>query len=305
MTMNERDARDPTAVLNGATHGPGVSWGAIFAGAVGAASLSLILLVLGVGLGLSSVSPWAQDGVSATAFGVSTILWITLTGLVSSAMGGYIAGRLRTRWVGTHGDEIYFRDTAHGFIAWGVATLITAATLTSAIGSIVGTTLQAGGAMAGAAGTTAMAAGGGAAAVAAKSGSTDGASNYFTDSLFRQDASASPAQNASSNSNAEAATIVAQSVKSGTMTPEDSKYLGRMVAQRTGLSQEDAEKRVNETFAKVEAAANDAATKAKEAADKARKASTYASLWLFISLLIGAFSASLAATFGGKRRDLY
>ena len=106
-----------------------VSWAAIEAGAAAAASLSLILLILGVGLGLSSVSPWARDGISAGAFGVSTILWLTLTQLFAAAMGGYLAGRLRTRWTEVHTDEIYFRNTAHGFVAWAVATLATAALL--------------------------------------------------------------------------------------------------------------------------------------------------------------------------------
>src|SRR5450756_2340902 len=94
-----------------------VSWGAIMAGAAAAAALSLILLILGIGLGLSSASPWAHQGVSATTFGVSTILWVTLTQLVASGMGGYLAGRLRTKWVEVHTDEVYFRDTAHGFLA--------------------------------------------------------------------------------------------------------------------------------------------------------------------------------------------
>ena len=91
-----------------------VSWAAIFAGAAGAAALSLILLILGTGLGLSSVSPWADRGASASTFGVSTIVWITFTQLAASGMGGYLAGRLRTRWASTHTDEVYFRDTAHG-----------------------------------------------------------------------------------------------------------------------------------------------------------------------------------------------
>ena len=42
---------------------------------------------------------------------------------------------------------------------------------------------------------------------------------------------------------------------------------------------------------------------AKETADEARKASAYAALWIFVSLLIGAFVASLAATLGGRQRD--
>jgi len=111
-----------------------VSWAAIVAGAVGAAALSLILLLLGTGLGLSSVSPWAGQGASASTFGISTILWVSFTQLAAAGMGGYLAGRLRTRWAATHTDEVYFRDTAHGFLAWAVATLLTAAVLTSAVG---------------------------------------------------------------------------------------------------------------------------------------------------------------------------
>ena len=120
-----------------------VSWGAIFAGAAAAAALSLILLILGTGLGLSSISPWAHDGVSATTFGVTTIIWITLTQLLAAGMGGYLAGRLRTKWIELHTDEVFFRDTAHGFLAWAIASLATATLLTSVIGAIVSGGVQA------------------------------------------------------------------------------------------------------------------------------------------------------------------
>src|SRR6185436_4363413 len=117
---------------------------AIVAGAAAAAALSLILLILGTGLGFSVVSPWSHDGISATAFGMSTILWLTFTQLAASGLGGYLAGRLRTKWAAAHPDEIYFRDTAHGFLAWAVATLATAALLTSVIGAIIGGGVKAG-----------------------------------------------------------------------------------------------------------------------------------------------------------------
>jgi len=111
---------------------PAVSWGAVLAGAAGAAALSLVLLILGTGLGLSVVSPWAQDGVRAATFGAGTIAWITLTQVAASALGGYLAGRLRSRWVGTQHDEVYFRDTAHGFLAWALSSLAAAALLVTA-----------------------------------------------------------------------------------------------------------------------------------------------------------------------------
>lgn len=303
----------------------GVSWAAVFAGAAGAASLSLILLLLGTGLGLSSVSPWAQSGISATTFGISTILWITFTQIAASGMGGYLAGRLRIKWVGVHTDETYFRDTAHGFLAWSVATLVTAAMLTSAIGSIVGSGVQAGAAVAGGAATTAAAAGTGAATAAAGQASQSDAPSYLVDSLFRKHVTAAdpnasapttspipvaqdaPTANQASNSTstAEVARIFANSLTAGAPLPaEDVKYVGQVVAQRAGISQQEAEKRVADTYAKAQAKMAEAKAKAQEAADTARKTSAYGALWLFVSLLVGAFVASFTATFGGRHRDL-
>jgi hypothetical protein len=273
-----------------------VSWGAIVAGAAAAAALSLILLILGIGLGLSSVSPWAQNGIGAATFGVSTILWISLTQVLASGMGGYLAGRLRTKWVAVHTDEVYFRDTAHGFLAWAVASLATAALLTSVIGSIVSSGIQAG-------------------SVIAKSDSSNGPMGYFVDSLFRKDMKATTAvsppaaigamvavaaEQATAASRSEVTRIFMSATPMETLPAEDVRYVGQVVAQRTGLTQQAAEKRVNDTYARVQEKLRDA----KATAEKARKASAYAALWLFISLLIGAFVASLAATYGGRRRDI-
>ena len=296
-----------------------VSWGAIFAGAAGAAALSLILLILGTGLGLSSVSPWAHSGISATTFGVSTILWVTATQLVASGLGGYLAGRLRTKWVAVHTDEVYFRDTAHGFLAWAVASLVTAALLTSVIGSIISGGIQAGASVAGGVATTATAATAGGAAAAgsemAKSGSDGGPMGYFVDTLFRKDmTTAVPAGNGARAGDtmeqspvapsSEVTRIFMSALQTGTLSPEDVKYVGQIVSQRTGLAQRDAEKRVSDTYARIQAKLHDAEVATKDAANKTRKASAYAALWIFVSLLGGAFVASLAATYGGRRRDL-
>ena len=296
------------------TNSSGVSWGAIFAGATAAAALSLILLMLGVGLGLSAVSPWKQEGVSAGAFGISTILWITLTQLIASGMGGYLAGRLRTKWASIHTDEVYFRDTAHGFLAWATASLATAALLTSVIGSIVSGGIQAGATVAGGAATTAVAAAAGGAAAGGndmdKSGDA-GPMGYFVDSLFRKDMSAAAAgtsvsvnQPSATPPAAEITRIFMTTVRTGAMAADDVRYVGQVVSQRTGLSQQDAEKRVTDTYARLQAKLREIETAAREAADKTRKASAYAALWLFISLLIGAFVASFSATYGGRRRDI-
>ena len=291
-----------------------VSWGAILAGAAAAAALSLILLILGVGLGLSSVSPWTQVGVSATTFGVTTILWITFTQLAASGMGGYLAGRLRTKWISVHTDEVYFRDTAHGFLAWAVASLATAALLSSVIGSIIGTGVQAGATAASGAVAATAAAGGGAAAMAAdtsKTGDDAGATGYFVDALLRRnlDAQSTPDSVGSAPADtapptAEVARIFTANAGADSLPAEDVRYLGQLVSQRTGMSQQDAEKRVIDTYARMQAKIRDVGNATKAAADDARKASSYAALWLFISLLIGAFVASWSATFGGRQRDL-
>ena len=292
-----------------------VSWGAIAAGAAAGASLSLILLILGVGLGLSSVSPWAHEGVSAASFGVSTIVWLTLTQLLSSAMGGYLAGRLRTKWLDTHTDEVYFRDTAHGFLAWAVASLATAALLTSAIGSILSGGVQVGASVVEGVANTATVAAGSFAASGKMASEESGPMAYFVDSLFRRDGSAEAARSTGSPVPAEASertkTIEASEVgrifmnvsRSEPLPPEDIRYVGQLVAQRTGVSQQEAEKRVTDVYTRAQAKLHNAEVAAKEAADKARKASAYAALWMFVSLLIGAFVASLAATYGGRQRD--
>ena len=299
-----------------------VSWGSIAAGAAAAASLSLILLILGVGLGLSSVSPWAQDGVSATTIGVSTILWLTLTQLLASAMGGYLSGRLRTKWTDVHNDEVYFRDTAHGFLAWAVASLATAALLTSVIGSILSGGVQAGVSVAGGVASTAGAAVSGAAASARMpQGNDGGPMGYFVDALFRRDATAAAAgaapvagiaglaaatganERTAGNDTVEVTRIFMHGSRTEPLPTDDIRYVGQLVVQRTGLSQQDAEKRVADIYAKAQAKVRNADVALRDAADKGRKASAYSALWLFVSLLIGAFVASLAATFGGRRRD--
>jgi hypothetical protein len=252
-----------------------VSWGAVLAGAAAAAALSLILLILGAGLGLSSVSPWSGLGVSATTFGVSAIVWLMVTQLAASGLGGYLAGRLRTRWADLQADEVYFRDTAHGLLAWSVASLVTAAVLTTTIGAVLGQDKR-------------------------NASATDPASlvhgravdGYYIDILFRpQPALVPPA--VLPRPDGEVVRVMAKGLSEGALLDEDVRYLGQLVSQRTGLALPAAEQRVTDTF-----------ERAKTAAAKATKAAAHASLWMFISLLAGAFVASWLATYGGRRRDL-
>lgn len=253
-----------------------VSWGAVLAGAAAAAALSLILLILGAGLGLSSFSPWTGLGVSATTFGVSAIVWLVVTQLAASGLGGYLAGRLRTRWADLQADEVYFRDTAHGLLAWAVASLITAAALTTTIGALLGQGNRA------------------AAPVpdAVSVGQGRAVDGYYIDALFRPEP-AQPQPAVFVRPDGEVARVMAKGLSEGALLDEDVRYLGQLVSQRTGLAPPAAEKRVTDTF-----------ERAKTASAKATKAAAHASLWMFISLLAGAFVASWLATYGGRRRDL-
>lgn len=290
------------------TQASAVSWGAIVAGAAAIAALSLILLILGTGLGLSSVSPWSHNGVSAMTFGVSTILWLTFTQLFASGIGGYLSGRLRTKWIAVHSDEVYFRDTAHGFLAWAVATLATAAILTTVIGSIISGGVQAGATVARGVATTAAAATVSVASTAGSgivnSNSESSSMDYFIDSLFRKDVSTDSSAVIPATGTLEVARIFINSIQTKNLPEVDIRYIGQVVAQHTDLTQQNAEKRVRDTFTRIQEKLQDAETISKEAADQARKASSYASLWLFISLLIGAFVASFSATYGGRQRDM-
>jgi len=261
------------------------SWAAIVAGAVGAVAVTLLLLALGTGIRLSSVSPWSYSNPTATTFTLLTAVWLIIVQWLSSAAGGYLAGRLRTKWSQLGADEVMFRDTAHGFLAWALASVLVAAVATSALTSAAGSAGRAVGSAVSTAGQ----------AAASQSGA---ATDYFTDTMFRADQPRSDGN--VQQSTAEATRILSRSMASGTLEPGDRAYLAKLVAARTGLSQQDAEKRVDDVVAQLRAAEE----KAKQAADAARKASASAAFFTFFSMLIGAFIAAAAGALGGRQRDL-
>jgi len=256
----------------------GVSWAAVVAGAIVSCALTLVVIAFGIGLGLSVVSPWGGSGVSANTFKIGTGLYLVVIAMLSSSVGGYIAGRLRSRWIGVHSDEVYFRDTAHGFVAWALATVLGAVLLASPASHLLGGA------------TTGITQG--AVSSANRSGPMDG----YVDTLLRADPAT--AQNSGQGSNAsdsrgEMVRLFTSSFRNGgELKPADREYVSKVVAARTGLSQADADKRVNEVVTQV-----------KSDTDAARKAGAQLAFWLTASLLIGAFCASLAATEGGGLRD--
>jgi hypothetical protein len=135
MSNMSPDLADRSLDLDDRSPVSAVSWPAIFAGATTAIAVSLILLTLGSGLGLAALAPWPRMGLSGTAFTVMTGLWLIITQWISSAVGGYLTGRLRVKWAGVHTHEVFFRDTAHGFITWAAATVAAAGLATSAVAS--------------------------------------------------------------------------------------------------------------------------------------------------------------------------
>jgi hypothetical protein len=246
----------------------GVSWAAVLAGGIASCALTLVLLSLGTGLGLAAVSPWGNSGVSTTTFKIGTGLYFIVMAMISSAIGGYLAGRLRTKWSGVHTDEVYFRDTAHGFLAWALASVLGAILLASPATSLIGGT---------------------ASGVSQSSGPMDG----YVDTLLRSDAPAAQNSASPADSRGELARLLTTSFHNGSdLSPGDRSYVAKVVSARTGLSQADADKRIAEVTTQI-----------KSDLDKARKNAMQLAIWLTLSLFIGAFSASLAATEGGGLRD--
>jgi hypothetical protein len=248
-----------------------VSWAAILAGGAVAAAISLILLAFGAGVGFSAVSPWSSGG-SATAFSIATGVYFIVMAMIASSVGGYLAGRLRTRWRGAHTREVFFRDTAHGLLTWAFATLLSVGVLSSAASAIVG---------------------GSTAAVSRVAGQGPALLNGYVDTLLRGDPAASHDPGSAKTFHNEVSQIFTTAFQhGGDFSAADRTYLAQVVAARAGISQSEAEQRVTASI-----------DQAKIAVDKARKAAAQFALWLTASLLVGAFSASLAAIEGGGLRD--
>jgi hypothetical protein len=235
---------NPSAVISGRRsletpirsdeHSCGVSWGAVIGGAFVAAATALIMLALGAGFGLSAVSPWSNIGASAAALGAGAIVWMIFTQVVSYSLGGYLTGRLRTKWMAVHTDEVYFRDTANGFLAWAVAVVMTVTFLVSSASSMVGnaSTLE----------------------------PVSDPHGYFVDRMFRSQT----AQPIDVPLQTEASRILANALRETGASPADQTYLARLVAVKTGLSEAEAEQRVTQ----VTADARESADAARRAAAK-------------------------------------
>ncbi|MGH7584588.1 MAG: hypothetical protein ACREL5_15345 [Gemmatimonadales bacterium] len=258
-----------------------ISWPAIFAGAFAAAAVGLILLALGAGTGLSLLSPFG-GGPAPRAVGLGELIWYALAQIIAGGLGGYLAGRFRTKWVGVHPHERHFRDSAHGFLAWAVGLVLTTALVVWAAAAIARMAMPA----AEAAGATGNAPG-----------------QYFVDRLFRPAATPAPAGDsangrttvtvpADAEIRSQAEVILARSLRERALATDDRSYLAQLVTATTGLGAPAAQQRVDDDFAA-----------AQQAFDARRKDAAHFLYWLFVALLLGAFSASWMATIGGRNRE--
>src|SRR5471032_1314805 len=116
-----------------------VSWGAILAGSAASVAFTLVMVAFGIGVGFSVVSPWAEHGISATTFTIPAGIYLIVTAMIPATIGGYLAGRVRSQWQTVHEHERYFRDSAHGFLVWALATVVCAAVLGGAFTHLLGT----------------------------------------------------------------------------------------------------------------------------------------------------------------------
>ena len=215
---------------------------------------------------------------SATTFKISAGIYLIVVAMMSSAIGGFLAGRLRRHWAGVDVNEVYFRDTAHGFLSWAFATVLGAAVLGGAF-----THITAGGAA------------GAGAATAAASSAAPAFYDVYVDRLLRTPTGApGPTPQAElANARGELGRLIGPALQSGTdISATDRAYLARVIAARTGVTPADAEQRVAEVI-----------TQAKAAVDSARRATAQLAFWLAASMLAGALAASLAATEAGVFRD--
>jgi hypothetical protein len=269
-----------------------VEWGAVLAGAVLAAAISFVLLTFGAAIGLSATSPWPNSGLSAKVIASLAVFWAMAQQIGSIMLGGYVAGRMRSRWH-EPGHEAEFRDGLHGALVWAVSVLISAFLVFMTAGMAASTGADIGGKAAGSfvsaadpmdavldtmlgPTATAQAAAPGAPAAGPPTSARPRAANAATGDGTR----------------AEVSRILASSVASGSITSENRTQLAQLVAQRTGVSQQEAERR-------VDAAVNSA----RAAADKARRAAILTGFVTAAGLLLSLAAGWWAAMRGGHHRD--
>ena len=279
MTVTTLGPTGLTGLSAGESSKSAVSWPAVIGGAVAATAVTVVLSALGGGVGLGSVSVWSQSAnPSPKHFTALAAIWLVLVQWIGSGLGGYLTGRMRTKWSDIHTHEVFFRDTANGFLSWALASLLVVGLTCTAASSV----LFGGARLAGNAAQTASQMG--------------DQRDLLTDALMRP--TRPEVAPLPGSTRAEVSRILLSSAD-GSIAPDDHAYLSQIVSFHTGLAPADADKRVDDTVAKEKAITD----KAKEAAENARKATSALLLFTGLSMLIGAFIACCAAALGGRERD--
>jgi hypothetical protein len=237
---------------------------------------------------LTSPQPEAS-GLSIWGLVIATAWWAVMVEIGSFFAGGYLAGRMRMRWGTGTPDESSFRDGAHGFMVWAVGVVLGAFVLAWAGGATLKTATQAAATMSGAA------------AGVASNASNPGA-EYATDMLLRPTPRAQTAGASNQDSTAlrnEVRRIFASTISNRELTERDRDYLAQVVSSRTGLSQDEAQSRVDSTIQDVQKFE----TQVRQKAETARKYGLISGFLAAASLLIGLAAAVGGAHLGGRHRD--
>ena len=294
----------PAPSSSGAASTPGTSfveWGAVLAGAVLAAAITFVLLAFGAAIGLSATSPWPNSGASTKVIASLAVFWAMALQIGAFMAGGYVAGRMRSRWHET-GHEAEFRDGLHGGLVWAVGVVLGAALFLSAAGTAAKTGAEVAG------------------SAVASAASTSGPMDAILDTMVRPttvaqagtpnspgtagsatstSAAASPATTTArarpvggDETRAEMSRMLSNSVVKDSLSAPDRAYLAQLVSQRAGIPQQEAERRVNEAI-----------NAARESADKARRAAVLTGFVTAASLILSLGAAWWASLRGGHHRD--
>lgn len=260
-----------------------VDWAAIIAGIVFASAISLLLISFGSAIGLNFVGFHAREGAPAFLVAIGAASWFLWVQISSFMAGGYLTGRLRRRNFDANEDESDMRDGAHGLLVWAGAMILGAVLAVSGVGALASAT------------GTAVATASVAASNLVDEDAVGDPNAYFVDTLFRANNPVDPGV-----ARDEAGRIFAQAaLTDGTVSPEDRTYLANVVAANTGLTPDEAQARVDQVIANVEAARQQAI----EAARIARNTAIIAAFLLAASSLVSAIGAYWAAQKGGNHRD--
>lgn len=274
----------PTVIVDTATpeQGSYVDWPAIFAGAVIASAVSFIFLTFGSAIGLSLTDPLGRTDAPLFWAAIAIALWILWVQVSAFLAGGYVTGRMRRRHLGASEHEVDVRDGLHGVLVWATGVVIMAVLALGGLGHAVTAASNVVGSAAGA-------------AASAAGDEMAGADpfDYAVDMLFRGDTGEA------GDPRAEATRILVTGLAGDGVTDADRAYLASVVAARTGLTEAEAEARVDEVVAQAQAIQDDIA----EAAEQARRIGILVAFMTAASLAVSAAAAYFAAGLGGNHRD--